>query len=94
MFTCQSPPDIIALDLLDTREPPSAASGIGGFMNKLIFTVSKRQIMMELALADSRRVPVRRVNLMAKDPIALWDFQHTPELIEQGYQITQKEIET
>jgi uncharacterized protein (DUF927 family) len=25
-------------------------------------------------------------------PIVLWDFQHTKELIEQGYQITQKAI--
>lgn len=84
--------EIIALDLLDTREPPSASSGIGEFMNKLIFTVSKRQIMMELALSECRRVPVRRVSLMAEDPIALWDFQHTPELIEQGYQITKAVI--
>jgi NTE family protein len=84
--------EIIALDLLDTREVPSAVSGIGDLLNKVIFTVSKRQIMMELALADSLHVPIRRVNLMAAEPIALWDFQHTPALIEQGYKITQQEI--
>lgn len=86
--------DIIALDLLDTREPPDAVTGFGGFLTKLLFTVSKRQVEMELALAESRKVPVRRIELMGEKPIALWDFQLTPELIEQGYQITKKEIIT
>jgi NTE family protein len=84
--------EIIALDLLELREPRDATSGFGRFLNKLIFTVSKRQVEMELALAESRQVPVRRVNLVGKEPIALWDFQHTPALIEQGYEITKEQI--
>lgn len=84
--------DIIALDLIDLREPPVPGPGFGRLLTKLLFTVSKRQVEMELALAESRQVPVRRVNLLGKEPVALWDFQHTMEFIEQGYQITQKEI--
>lgn len=84
--------DIIALDLIDLREPPSSGPGFGQFLTKLLYTVSKRQVEMELSLAESRHVPVRRINLLGKEPIALWDFQHTRELIDQGYQITSKEI--
>jgi NTE family protein len=84
--------DIIALDLIDLREPPVPGPGFGRLLTKLLFTVSKRQVEMELALAESRQVPVRRVNLLGKEPVALWDFQHTMEFIEQGYQITKKEI--
>lgn len=84
--------DIIALDLIDLREPPVPGPGFGQLLTKLLFTVSKRQVEMELSLAESRQVPVRRVNLLGKEPITLWDFQHTMELIEQGYQLTQKEI--
>jgi len=45
------------------------------------------------AVGESRQVSVRRVNLLGKEPIALWDFQHTMELIGQGYQITKEEID-
>jgi NTE family protein len=84
--------DIIALDLIDLREPSVPGPRFGQFLSKLLFTVSKRQVEMELALAESRKVPVRQVNLLGKESISLWDFQHTKELIEQGYQITQQEI--
>lgn len=84
--------DIIALDLSDLREPRAPSPRFGQFLSKLLFTVSKRQVEMELALAESRGVPVRRVQLLGKEPIALWDFQHTEELIEQGYVTTQKVI--
>jgi NTE family protein len=84
--------DIIALDLIDLREPPVPGPGFGRLMTKLLFTVSKRQVEMELALAESRGVPVRRIQLLGKEPTALWDFRHTQELIEQGYEIPQKLI--
>lgn len=85
--------DIIALDLSDLREPKAPSPRFGQLLSKLLFTVSKRQVEMELALAESRRVPVRRIKLLGKEPIALWNFQHTEELLEQGYQIAKKDIE-
>ena len=84
--------DIIALDLIDFRETHAQGLGLGQLLSKLLVTVSKRQIEMELSLAESKRVPVRQVNLLGKEPIELWDFQHTEELIDQGYQITLMEI--
>ncbi|MGW8227206.1 MAG: patatin-like phospholipase family protein, partial [Anaerolineales bacterium] len=84
--------DIIALDLIDFRETHAQGLGLGQLLSKLLVTVSKRQVEMELSLAESKRVPVRQVNLLGKEPIELWDFQHTEELIDQGYQITLKEI--
>lgn len=84
--------EIIALDLSDLREPLAPGPGFGQFLTKLLFTVSKRQIEMELALAESRRVPVRRVNLLGSKPVNLWDFEHTEEFIEQGYRSTQAVI--
>lgn len=84
--------EIIALDLSDLREPLAPGPGFGQFLTKLLFTVSKRQIEMELALAESRRVPVRRVNLLGRKPVNLWDFEHTEEFIEQGYRSTQAVI--
>jgi NTE family protein len=85
--------DIIALDLSDLREPKAPSPIFGLLLSKLLSTVSKRQVEMELALAESRSVPVRRIKLMGKEPIALWNFQYTEELIEQGYRIAKAEIE-
>lgn len=86
--------EIIALDLLDTRGPSTVPPGFSQFLAKLLVTVTKRQIEVELALAEARGAKVRRINLIGNRPIQLWDFKYALELIEQGYQIARREIES
>jgi NTE family protein len=76
---------IIALDLNDLREPPISGPEIGKLIAKLLFAVAKRQTDLELALAERSQTPVLRINLLGEDSIALWDFNHTQALIQQGY---------
>jgi NTE family protein len=85
--------EIIALDLVDPQEPISANHGFGPFMGRLVFTVEQRQQDLELALAEARRIPVIHIHLRCGVPVPFWDFQHTDELIAQGYEITRQEIE-
>lgn len=83
---------IIALSLADHRNAASSAHGFGLFFNKLLFTVEKRQIDTEIALAEAHRIPVHLIDLQGDEPVPLWDFSHTEALIERGYEITIKEI--
>jgi NTE family protein len=82
--------EIIALDLMDVREVVAERPAIGKLVGKLVSTIERRQLELETALAQARGVTVRRISLLARKPIDLWDFQHTPELIETGY-LTAKE---
>jgi len=84
--------EIIALDLLDPREVPVEGHGFGPFLGRLTYTVEKRQSDLEMALATARGIPVTHIHLLGKEIIPMWDFQHTNELIDQGYQIAQAEI--
>jgi hypothetical protein len=86
--------EIIALDLADPpQEPLSTNRGFGPFLNKLVFTVEQRQQDLELALAEARGIPITHIHLQSKGSVPLWDFQHTDELIAQGYEITRQGIE-
>jgi hypothetical protein len=67
---------------------------MGQLVGKLVNTVERRQIELEMALAKARNVQVQRVNLLARQPVSLWDFQKTPELIETGYTIAKEAIST
>lgn len=84
--------EIIALDLFDGREALVELPGRGQLVSKLVSAVEKRQTELEMALAQVQGVPVHRLILVARDPIALWNFQRTPELIETGYATTQAAI--
>jgi NTE family protein len=83
---------IIALDLNDLREPPLSGSEVGKLFIKLVFAVAKRQTELELALAKQSQIPVRRINLLGAKPIALWDFNQSMELIDQGYKTMKEKI--
>lgn len=85
---------IIALDLNDLRDPPLPGPEVGKLLAKLVFTVAKRQTELELALAEGGQVPVLKINLLGNPPIAMWDFNYTRQLIEQGYQIAKTKIES
>jgi len=84
--------EIIALDLLDARETLAERPVLGQLISKLVNTVEMRQLELEIALAQARGVAVRRLNLLAQEPVGLWDFRHTPEFIETGYVTTQTAI--
>jgi NTE family protein len=86
--------EIIALDLFDGREALVELPSPGRLVSKLVGTVEKRQTELEMALAQAHGVPVHRVSLVAQEPVALWNFQRTQELIETGYVTTQMAIAT
>jgi len=88
----QGATEIIALDIRDFRDVTPEMQGFGPFLAKLIGTVENRQVEMELALAAARRIRVRRVHLTWKDPVPLWDFSHSAELIQHGYQEMKAQI--
>jgi NTE family protein len=83
---------IIALDLADPRVPMVDNNTVGVFLNKLMGTVIQRQTNLELALADAQGVQVERILLQSKEPIPIYDFKFTLDLIQQGYEITRKSV--
>jgi NTE family protein len=84
--------DIIALDLTDSREIPPDARGWLPLIAKIRNMAEQRQMELELALAEARGVPVRRIVLRAKAPVEVWDFRRADELVERGYEITRQEM--
>jgi len=85
--------EIVALDLTDSREMLGQGNRFSGFLDRLIYSVEKRQLDLELELAEARGIPMLYLDLTGEDPIPIWDFQHTDELIIQGYEIAQREID-
>lgn len=85
--------EVVALDLMDARDPIARLDGIGVLINKLTYAVEQRQVDLELALAAAKNVPVFYVDLVAKDLNPIWDFGHADELIAQGYEIGRRTIE-
>ncbi|MCL4561551.1 MAG: patatin-like phospholipase family protein [Chloroflexi bacterium] len=83
--------EIIALDLNDPRSPASE-DGLRLFFDRLIGTVGQRQTELELALAVARGVPVHLIVLEGKEPVPIWDFTRTDELIEHGYNLACRAI--
>jgi len=85
--------EIVALDLTDSREMLGVGDGVRGFIDRLIHSVEKRQIDLELKLAEARGVPLLYLGLTGEPPVQIWDFQHTDDLIAKGYEITRRVIE-
>jgi NTE family protein len=85
----QGATEIIALDLADNRGMLANAGGLAPFFAHYMATVQQRETALELALAEARGVPVRRVSLRPAAPVPLWDFSRSPELIAVGYTLTQ-----
>lgn len=86
--------EIVALDLMDTRAAPGAGDGLIGFLDRLSIAVEKRQTDLELELAQARHIPSLHLPLVPQSSIPLWDFQHTTELMEQGYELARQFIST
>jgi NTE family protein len=84
--------EIVALDLIDPRDIHGEGIGIRGFFERIIHSVEKRQLDLELALAEARSVPVLYLGLKGESPTPIWDFHHTDELIARGYEIARSVI--
>jgi NTE family protein len=84
--------EIIALDLTDLRNPFGEAPHFGPFLTKLIGSIHSRQAELEIALAQSLGIPVRRMLLQGPDPVTIWDFKDSVKLIEHGYELAKQQI--
>ena len=85
--------EIIALDLEDPREALVEGRNFGIFFSKLVDTVQKRQLDLEMAMASACGVRVKHIQLYGMEPVPVWDFRHWEDLIAAGYEITHREIE-
>ena len=85
--------EIVGLDLSASLEMLDAGDGVRGFFNRLIRSVERRQIDLELELAEARGIPVLYIGLQLESSIQIWDFHHTEDLIAKGYDITMRVIE-
>lgn len=81
--------EIIALNLFDPRPPDLDARGFSPFLDKLLTSVERRQVEMELALAQARGVPVHHWRLHYKVATPVWNFDNTEDLFRTGYQQAQ-----
>lgn len=77
---------IIALGLSNPAAIDVDAYGFGPFWAKLLTVIEERQIYLERKLADALHIPVWLVDLDFDPPVPVWDFSHTEELFEAGYQ--------
>jgi len=84
--------EIIALDLFDPDDVNMMTNRVGNFLLKLDRTIESRKTELEIQLAEAHGVPVRRIALTGETPVPLWDFRHSVELIERGYQLAQQAI--
>lgn len=76
---------VIALAL---RNPASAVENTHGFSSiwmKVLDAVETRQTTLELALAQTKGVPVQVFNLTTASSIPAWDFSQTHFLLQDGY---------
>ncbi len=80
---------IIAFDLVDCSPPSVRPEGFRTLFWQLLQTVERRQMMLEMALAEAWGVPVFRIPLGDDEPTALWDFSRTKPLMEKGYRIAE-----
>jgi len=84
--------EIIALDLDD----PEGMLGVDNVqsqnLEKLVFSITRRQATLELALAAARNVPVHYLLLKSSPPIPIWDFSKHRDLFRVGYEIARQAI--
>jgi NTE family protein len=77
---------IVALDLIDSRELSAEDDGVRGFVYRLVYSVERRQRQLELELAEARQIPVLYIGLGVESSVPIWDFSQTDALITRGYE--------
>jgi len=80
--------EIIALSLSSIESDNTVSHGFSPFLNKLMATIEKRHIYLEMELAQIMKVPVHLINLVTDQPMPIWDFSRTQTLIREGYRQT------
>ena len=84
--------EIIALDLDDPRKMLGSANAQSQYMEKLVYSITQRQVSLEMELASARGVPVQYVSLRSSPPVPIWDFKSYRELISIGHETMQQRI--
>lgn len=77
--------EIIALDLEDPDSFPGGDNALVHLLGRMWYAVGRRMVFLETALAESRGVPVHRIELKNPAATAVWDFSDYPGLIRDGY---------
>ncbi len=85
---------IVALDLTDPRDTFGQTNGFGVFLNSITYAVEQRQVDLELQLAHSRGAEVLYLRLNSAEPVPVWNFRHTKDLISQGYDIAKRALQS
>lgn len=78
---------IVAMDLVDIRDDHGKRDSVTQLLWKLSTALEKRQADLEMKLAEAQGVPLLYLGLMGEAPVPFWDFTHTDELIDRGYEI-------
>ncbi len=89
---CRGAGHIITLDLADSQQPNPEVTGLRPFFGQLLQTVQNRQLSLELNLAEARGATIWRLPLGDHEPLPIWDFSRTDELIDRGYTITKERL--
>jgi len=76
--------EVVALDL-DEPRPVGPAHGVGPFVSQVMHTIHEHQVQLEKQLAAARGVLVHHIQLTGDAPVALWEFDRAPALVEVGY---------
>jgi NTE family protein len=84
--------EIIALDLDDPVGMLGIHTAHSEYLEKLVFSIIRRQASLEIALATAKGVPVHYLLLKSSPPSPIWDFSRHLELFQIGYEIASKEI--
>jgi NTE family protein len=84
--------EIIALDLNESGALGGSGNGHGQYLEKLLYAITRRQVCLELELAEARGVPVRYVNLKSSTAAPIWDFRNHLDLFNAGYEIMQRSM--
>lgn len=80
--------EIIALDLDDPEKMMGKGRAANQLMGKLLYSITHRQVHLEMALAEAQGVKVNYISLRSSPPVALWDFSSYQKLIHIGYETT------
>lgn len=84
--------EILALDLDDPHKMLGSANAQGQYIEKLVYSITQRQVTLEMELASARGVPVQYVSLRSSPPIPIWDFRTHRDLFKIGYEIMRQKM--
>lgn len=84
--------EVFALALDDPKPPLVDHPDLYHFIDKVSFAASRRELRLEIALAEARGVPVRWIGLRCPRPTIVSDFSRWAELIDAGFAQTKQQI--